>query len=69
MRSSRVVRASDSQCRSLNCPVTEFIDPAFTKTSAKRSVSVIENERFGIVFARTGSINSGTDELQSNFKK
>ncbi len=38
----------------------EFIDPVLAKTSPKRSFSVIENERFGLVFAKTGSINSGT---------
>ncbi len=40
-------------------PVPEFIDPVFTKTSPKRSFSVIQNERFGLVFTKTGSINSG----------
>jgi hypothetical protein len=30
------------------------------KTSPKCSYSVIENERFGLVFAKTGSIISGT---------
>ncbi len=39
----------------------EFIDPVFEKTSPKRSFSIIENERFGLVFAKTGSINSGKD--------
>ncbi len=38
----------------------EFIDPVFPKTSPKRSFSVIQNERFGLVFAKTGSIISGT---------
>ncbi len=38
----------------------EFIDPVLTKTSPKRSFSVIQNERFGLVFAKTGSIISGT---------
>ncbi len=38
----------------------EFIDPVFTKTSQKRSFLVIQNERFGLVFAKTGSIISGT---------
>ncbi len=38
----------------------KFIDPVFAKTSPKRSFSMTENERFGLVFARTGSINSGT---------
>ena len=31
------------------------------KTSPKRSYSVIENERCGLVFAKTGSIISGTE--------
>ena len=38
----------------------EFIDPVFPKTSPKRSFSVIQNERFGLVFAKAGSIISGT---------
>jgi hypothetical protein len=36
-------------------PVPEIIDPVFAKTSLKRSFSVIENELFGLVFAKTGS--------------
>jgi len=44
----------------IDCTVPEFIDPVFAKTSPKRSFSVIEDERFGLVFAKTGSINSGT---------
>jgi hypothetical protein len=39
--------------------VPEFIDPRFRETSPKRSLSVIENERFWLVFANTGSIISG----------
>ncbi len=34
--------------------------PSFCENKPKRSFSVIENERFGLVFAKTGSINSGT---------
>jgi hypothetical protein len=45
------------------CSVPEFIDPVFAKTSRKRSFSVIENERFRLVFAKTGSINSGTERV------
>jgi hypothetical protein len=45
--------------------VPEFIDPVFAKTSPKRLFSIIENERFGFVFAKTGSINSGTVFLTS----
>ncbi len=37
-----------------------FIDPVFANTSPKRSFSMIENERFGLVFAKSGSTNSGT---------
>jgi hypothetical protein len=40
----------------------EFIDPVFTKTSPKRSFSVIQNERFWLVFAKTGTIISGTSQ-------
>ncbi len=49
-------------------PVPEFVDPVFAKTSPKRAFSIvyakispkgpfsmIENERFGLVFAKTGS--------------
>jgi hypothetical protein len=46
--------------------VPEYIDPVFVKTSPKRSFSVIENERFGLVFAKTGSINSGMGYLVLN---
>ncbi len=46
--------------RKFGYPVPEFIDPVFAKTSPKRSFLVIENERFRLVFAKTGSINSGT---------
>ena len=47
-------------CTVLYSTVPEFIDPVFAKTSPKRSSSITENERFGLVFAKTGSINSGT---------
>ncbi len=42
------------------CTVPEVIDLFFAKTSPKRSFSMTENERFGLVFANTGSISSGT---------
>ncbi len=44
-------------------PVPEFIDPVFAKTSPKRSLSMSDNVHFGLVFAKTGSIHSGTEEL------
>ncbi len=37
----------------------EFIDPVFSKTSSKRSFSVIENERVVLVFAKTGFYKFG----------
>jgi hypothetical protein len=42
--------------------VPKFKDPVFTKTSPKRSFSVTEYERFGLVFAKIGSINSSTGQ-------
>ncbi len=42
-----------------NILVPELVDPVFVKTSPKRSFSVIQNERFGLVFVKTGSIISG----------
>jgi hypothetical protein len=46
-------------------PVPEIIDPVFAKTSPKRSFCMTENERFGLVFVKTGSINSGTSVLDT----
>ncbi len=40
--------------------VPEIIDPVFAKTSPKRSFCMTENERIGLIFVKTGSINSGT---------
>jgi hypothetical protein len=45
--------------------VPEIIDPVLAKTRPKRSFSMTENERFGLVFANTGSINSGTGSWQT----
>ncbi len=41
----------------------EIIDPVFAKTSPKYSFCMTDNERFRLVFAKTGSINSGTGIL------
>ncbi len=38
--------------------VPEIIDPVFTKTSQNARFLLSENERFGRVFVKTGSINS-----------
>jgi hypothetical protein len=43
------------------------VDPVFAKTSPKRSFSVIENKRFGLVFAISGSINSDTVSFRFRF--
>ncbi len=40
-----------------------------TSPKAKRSYSVIENERFGLVFAKPGSIISGTGQKESDQEK
>jgi hypothetical protein len=41
-------------------PLPEFIDPVFTKTNPKRSFSLNRKRAFWLVFAKTGSIISGT---------
>jgi hypothetical protein len=50
-------------------PVPEFIDPVFRKTSPKRSFSVMQNERIGLVFPKTWSINSDTGHFSTIFRK
>ncbi len=46
--------------RSTYTTVPEFIDPVFTKTIPKRSFSLNRKRAFWLVFAKTGSIISGT---------
>ncbi len=41
----------------------EIIDPVFAKTSQNARFLLSENERFGLVFVKTGSINSGTGQV------
>jgi hypothetical protein len=49
------------KCRYLkNWPVPEIIEPVFAETSPKGLFCMTENERFGLVFVKTGSLNSGT---------
>ncbi len=43
----------------------EIIDPVFAKTSQNARFLLSENERFGLVFVKTGSINSGTEHTLS----
>jgi hypothetical protein len=45
-------------------PVPEILDPVFAKTSQNARFLLSENERFGLVFVKTGSINSGTDQMR-----
>jgi hypothetical protein len=45
---------------SFKIPVPEIIDRVFAKTSQNARFLLSENERFGLVFVKTGSINSGT---------
>ncbi len=42
----------------------EIIDPVFAKTSQNARFLLSENERFGLVFVKTRSINSGTGVFQ-----
>jgi hypothetical protein len=49
--------------------VPEFIDLVFVKTSPKRSISMTENEHFGLVFAKTGSVISGNGISQCTVQK
>ncbi len=46
----------------------EIIDPVFAKTSQNARFLLSENERFGLVFVKTGSINSGTGIIETNNK-
>jgi hypothetical protein len=51
--------------KTLKSAVPEIKDPVFAKTSPKRSFCMTENERIGLVFVKTGSINSGTARVKS----
>jgi hypothetical protein len=65
-RASKIVRSGygwPKSCISCIKPVAEIIDPVFTKTSQNARFLLSENERFGLVFVKTGSINSGTGRL------
>ena len=47
----------------------EIIDPVFAKTSQNARFLLSENERFGLVFVKTGSINSGTGLLKEVLRR
>ncbi len=57
MKSSLFLKRCFSQTQAA---VPKIMDPVFAKTSPKRSFCMTENERFGLVFGKTGSKNSGT---------
>jgi hypothetical protein len=62
---SPCIRAGIYQSYTTVCfttPVPEIIDPVFVKTSQNDRFLLSENERFGLVFVKTGSINSGNAE-------
>ncbi len=46
--------------------VPKIIDLVFTKTSQNARFLLSENERFGLVFVKTGSINSGNGHYVRN---
>ncbi len=48
---------------SLCVPCDRIYSPSFLENKPKPPVSISENERFGLVFAKTGSINSGTGKI------
>jgi hypothetical protein len=48
-----------------NGSVPEIIDPVFAKTSQNARFLLSENELFGLVFVKTGSINSGTGRAKN----
>jgi hypothetical protein len=43
--------------------------PCFAKTSQNARFLLSENERFGLVFVKTGSINSGTGEPEGGIEE
>ncbi len=45
----------------------EIKDPVFAKTSQYARFLLSENERFELVFVKTGSINSGTEFFEIIF--
>jgi hypothetical protein len=49
--------------KTITLAVPEIIDPVFAKTSQNARFLLSENERIGLVFVKTGSINSGTGEV------
>jgi hypothetical protein len=53
-----VPKAHDYQ--NVTYPVPEIIDPVFAKTSQNARFLLSENDHFGLVFVKTGSISSGT---------
>jgi hypothetical protein len=57
---------AQTHCSVHNTQVPEIIDPVFAKTSQNARFLLSENERFGLVFVKTGSINSGKGDAHSS---
>ncbi len=49
----------------LDSPVAEETSTEVGKAATEDTLAICENERFGLVFVKTGSINSGTGENKS----
>jgi hypothetical protein len=56
----QMFKKKSRSCLCSSSTVPEIIDPVFAKTSQNARFLLSENERFGLVFVKTGSINSGT---------
>ncbi len=54
------VRRWHKRVTGVQSTVPEIIGPVFAKTSQNARFLLSENERFGLVFVKTGTINSGT---------
>jgi hypothetical protein len=50
-------------------PYVRNYRPCFHENQSKRSFLLIENEHFGLVFVKTGSINSATIVLRKTTRK
>jgi hypothetical protein len=59
-----ILTARDRVSRMREKTVPEIIDPVFAKTIQNARFLLSENERFGLVFMKTGSINSGTVDTE-----
>jgi hypothetical protein len=54
------INVQPRRLKEFHSTVPEIIDPVFAKTSQNARFLLSENERFGLVYVKIGSINSGT---------